>query len=83
MIMARGVRKSPKEKLQEKLLEVDAAITQYQQCLETLKAEKKTIEADLENLEIAELSTILKERNLTVDQLKQIVEQTECLQGAV
>lgn len=40
--MARGVRKSPKEKLTEKLNSVEEAIAQYSQCLEQLKNEKKS-----------------------------------------
>ena len=36
-IMARGVRKSPREKLEEKLISVEEAITQYSECLEKLR----------------------------------------------
>lgn len=35
--MARGVRKSPIEKLQGELKDVQASIAQYEDCLETLK----------------------------------------------
>ena len=45
--MARGVRKSPKEKLTEKLNSVEEAIAQYSQCLEQLKNEKKELEAEM------------------------------------
>jgi len=73
--MARGVRKNPKEKLSEKLLGVEEAIERYSECLEKLKAEKAEIEEELERLEIAELSAILKEKNLSVGELREMVNQ--------
>ena len=73
--MARGVRKSPKEKLTEKLNSVEEAIAQYSKCLEQLKNEKKELEAEMEQLEIAELSAMMKEKNLSVNELRNMVEQ--------
>lgn len=73
--MARGVRRSPKEKLTEKLNEVEEAIAQYGECLEKLKAEKKELEGELERLEIAELSAILKEKKLSVNEVMDLVNQ--------
>lgn len=73
--MARGVRKSPKEKLEEKLTSINDAIEQYAGCLEKLKAEKKELEEELERIEIAELSAILKEKKLSVQELREIVNQ--------
>ena len=75
--MARGVRKSPKEKLAEKLSGVEEAIRQYSECLEKLKKEKRELEEELENLEIAELSAVLKEKNLSVDRLLSMARQAE------
>jgi len=73
--MARGVRKSPKEKLEEKLAGIDEAIAQYGECLEKLKNERKELLEELERLEIAELSAILKEKHLTVNELRDMVNQ--------
>lgn len=73
--MARGVRKSPKEKLEEKLLNVEDAISQYTQCLEKLKTEQKELMEELERMEIAELSAILKEKHLSVNELRDMVNQ--------
>lgn len=73
--MARGVRKSPKEKLEEKLTNVNDAISQYTACLEKLKVEKRELEAELEQLEIAELSAMLKEKNMSVGELRAMVDQ--------
>lgn len=41
--MARGVRRSQREKLEEKLVSVEEAITRYGECLEKLKNEKKRL----------------------------------------
>ncbi len=73
--MARGVRKSPREKLEEKLTNVNEAIAQYATCLDKLKAEKRALEAELEQLEIAELSAMLKEKNMSVGELREMVNQ--------
>lgn len=73
--MARGVRKNPKEKLQEKLINVEEAISQYSECLEKLQAEKKELEEELERLEIAELSAMLKEKHLSVSEVRELVNQ--------
>ena len=74
-MMPRGARKSPKEKLQEKLISVEEAICQYTACLDKLKAERKELEAELEGLEIAELSAMLKEKNLSIGQVRELVDQ--------
>ena len=71
--MARGVRKSPREKLQERLCGIEEAMTQYSQCLEKLKAEKRDVEEEMERLELAELNEILKEKHLSVTELRNLV----------
>lgn len=73
--MSRGVRKSQKEKLTERLEAVNGEILQHSESLEKLKAEKKDLEKSLEMQEIAELSAILKEKNLSVNELKAMVNQ--------
>lgn len=73
--MARGVRRSQREKLEEKLISVEEAITRYGECLEKLKNEKREIEEELERLEIAELSAILREKHLSVNDVKVMVNQ--------
>ena len=75
VIMARGVRRSQREKLEEKLISVEESITRYGECLEKLRNEKKEIEEELERLEIAELSAILKEKHLSVNELRDMVNQ--------
>lgn len=73
--MARGARKSPREKLQEKLINVNEAISRYSESLEQMKKEKKELEAELEKLELAELSAMLKEKKLSVNEVRELVSQ--------
>lgn len=73
--MPRGARKSPKEKIHERMNDVNEAIERYSDCLENLKREKKELEAEMERLEIAELSAMLKEKKLSVNEVRELVSQ--------
>ena len=53
--MARGVRKSPMEKLQEELGDVINTIAQYENCLETMKEKKKSLE---ERIQLEEFKAV-------------------------
>lgn len=81
--MARGVRKTPREKLEEKLAEVRNSIKQYKDCLKTLESQEKELTRELEQEELRELSSLLKERSVSAEEVKQIVlEYTSMEQGA-
>ena len=70
--MARGVRKSPIEKLQGELKDVQASIAQYEDCLETLKEKAKVLESQIQ-LEFKSVNEMLKERDMTMDDLKEML----------
>lgn len=82
--MPRGARKSPKEKLQQKLDEVMAAIDQYRKATETLEEQKKGLEEELAQLELKEVLELMKEKNLSTEEIKDIIEdyQPQMEQGA-
>lgn len=81
--MARGVRKSPREKLEEKLKDVREAIAQYKDCLKTLEASEKELLEELEREDLKELSSLLKECSMSPEDVKQIVlEYSSMEQGA-
>ena len=63
--MARGVRKSPIEKLQGELKDVQASIAQYEDCLETLKEKAKVLESQIQLEEFKSVNEMLKERDMT------------------
>lgn len=73
--MARGVRKTALEKLQEELTSTKEAIGQYESCLKTLREKERMLGEQIEVEELKSLSGIMKEQNLSVDDLKDIIEQ--------
>lgn len=82
--MPRGARKSPKEKLQLKLEEVVQAIEQYEQAVLTLKGQKREIEEELAQLELREVLELMKEKELSTEELRDMIldYQPQLEQGA-
>lgn len=81
--MARGVRKTPLEKLQIELTEVQATINQYESCLETMREKEKSIQEQIQLEEYKELKAILDEQGMTLDDIKELVStQNEIQQSA-
>lgn len=72
--MARGVRKSPMEKLQEQLCEVQESIRQYESCLITLKEKEKALQDQIELEEFKSLRSLLSEQGIGLDELKEMLE---------
>lgn len=73
--MARGVRKTALEKLQEELVSTREAVGQYENCLKTLREKERMLQEQIEMEELKNLSGMLKEQNLSVDDLKDLIEQ--------
>ena len=81
--MARGVRKTPLEKLQAELLEVQANIVQYDNCLKTMKEKEKSIQEQIELEEFKEFKSMINEQGITMDDIKELVStQSEIQQSA-
>ena len=81
--MARGVRKTPLEKLQIELTEVQATINQYERCLETMREKEKSIQSQIELEEFKELKSVLEEQGMTMEDIKELVSsQNEIQQSA-
>lgn len=73
--MARGVRKTALEKLQEELASTRDAVGQYEGCLKTLREKERELQEQIELEELKSLSGMMKEQSLSVDELKEIIEQ--------
>lgn len=71
--MARGVRKSPMEKLQGELGDVQASIEQYESCLETMREKEKYLMEQIQLEEFKVVNEMLKERDMTMDDLKEML----------
>lgn len=72
--MARGVRKSPMEKLMEQLNEVEESIRQYESCLETLKEKEKDLKEQIELEEFRAIRGLLSEQGIGMEDLKEMLE---------
>lgn len=81
--MARKPRKTPMERLEEELAEVQNSISQYEQALVTLKEKEKQIDELMEAEQVKELMGLLKENHMTIEELKGMLSLEEQMkQGA-
>lgn len=75
--MARGVRRTHTEKLQSELSEVRAAISQYEDSLDELRSREKEINSQIEIERFKEVSELLKQRGMTLCDLKEFLSSRE------
>lgn len=78
--MSRGVRKTPVEKLQGELAEVQASIVQYEKCLETMRQREREIGEQIQLEQFKTVNEMLRERDMTMEDLKEMLDSSE---GAV
>ena len=71
--MARRARRTPLEKYQEELAEVQASIRQYEECLETLQEREKELQEQILVEKFKEINEILEVQNLSLDDLKEML----------
>ena len=71
--MALGVRNSPVDKLHGELADVQASIAQYESCLETMREKEKVLMEHIQLEEFKVVSDMLKERDMTMDDLKEML----------
>lgn len=71
--MARRARRTPLEKYQEELLEVQASIRQYEDCLETLQEREKELQEQLLMEKFKEINELLEVQNMSLDDLKEML----------
>lgn len=72
--MARGKRLSNTEVLVRKIADLDEKIRVKTDALNELKEQKKQLEKELKISKLEDISSLLDEKNMTVDQLKELVE---------
>lgn len=68
--MARRARRTPLEKCQGELMEVQAAIRQAEDSLRTLKEREKTLQEQLLMEKFREVNELLEGQNMSLDDLK-------------
>ena len=72
--MARGKKATRTELLTKKLKEVDKKIEDKKATIAALEEQKAQLENELKAAKLEELSTLLGEKGITVDEVKAIVE---------
>lgn len=72
--MARGKRLSNTEVLVRKIADLDEKIRIKMDAVNELKEQKKQLEKELKIAKLEDISSLLDEKNITIDQLKELVE---------
>ena len=75
--MPRGVRKSELEKLKEELVNVQEAIQQYKEALTTMQEKEKNLQALICQEEFKTVKAMLDEREMSLDDLKNLLIQND------
>lgn len=75
--MARRARRTPLEKYQEELLEVQADIRQHEDCLDTLREKEKRLQELLLMEKFKEVNELLEGQNMSLDDLKELLTSEE------
>ncbi|MBS6955592.1 MAG: hypothetical protein KH230_20445 [Enterocloster asparagiformis] len=76
--MARRVRKTTLEKLNEELVQVEEALEQYKSCMETLKDKERQLREQIEMEELKSIMELLKNQNMNVNDLKTLINSYAC-----
>lgn len=71
--MARGVKRSTRDILTEQLNKAQERLDKAIATKEAAEVEIKDIQQKLEDLKLEELKELIKERNITVDELKDLL----------
>lgn len=82
-IMARGKRLSNTEVLVRKIADLDEKIRIKMDAVNELNEQKKQLEKELKMAKLEDISSLLDEKNMTVDQLKELVENQASVESEV
>jgi len=76
----RRPRKTKREKLEEELMKTQEAIEQYEAAIVTMQERKQALTEEIEQEQIREVTKLLKEKNLSVEQLKGLLGDRKTLE---
>lgn len=71
--MARGVRKTPIEKLNVELIKTQEEIQNHKSAIKTLEEKVKQLQEEIKLEELKELSTVLDDSNISIHELKELI----------
>ena len=73
----RRPRRTKREKLEEELLKTEETIEQYTAALAEMQEKRQDLLEEIENEQIREVTRILKEKNLSIGQLRELLTEEE------
>lgn len=71
--MERRPRRTKSEKLQEELQKTEDAIKQYTAAIAAMEKKRDALLEELDTERVQEVTKLMKEKNLSIDQLKQLL----------
>lgn len=71
--MARGVRKTPIEKLNEELVKTQEEMQNHKNAIKSLEEKVKQLQEEIKLEELKELSTVLEDSNISIAELKELI----------
>ena len=71
--MARGVRKTPIEKLNEELVKIQEEMKNHKNAIKLLEEKNKQLQEEIKLEELKELSTVLEDSNISIAELKDLI----------
>ncbi len=74
--MERRHRRTKREKLDDELLKITETMDQYTRSLADLEEKRLALIEEIEQERIREVTRLMKEKNLSVEQLKNIIGET-------
>ena len=66
-------RRTKKEIMEDELIQTEEAIRQYREVISTMEEKRRSLLAEIEAEHIREVTRLLKEKNLSVEQLKNML----------
>ncbi len=73
--MAERVRRTQKEILRDKIVKINGELEKAAATVKRLKAERSQYEKELEDLEISQLTELMKINSVTVEDIQALVER--------
>ena len=71
--MERRHRRTRREKLEDELVKTEEAIVQYTEAIATMEERRQSLMEEIESEHMREVTKQLKEKNLSVEQLKDLL----------
>ncbi|MCI8517413.1 MAG: V-type ATPase 116kDa subunit family protein [Hungatella sp.] len=71
--MERRHRRTRKEKLEDELIKTEEAIEQYTAAIASMEERRQSLLEEIESEHIREVTKLLKEKNMSVEQLKSLL----------